>query len=85
MNEHQRGMIGVEEMAAYFGRTPQTWRRWVRQGRAPLPDHAVDKSWYYRRSVLAHFEETGKWPASVKFQRRAAASRIARIAEDSDV
>ncbi len=40
-------MVGPEEMAAFFSRSVKTWRRWVRTGRAPLPDQVIGAAWYY--------------------------------------
>jgi len=78
--EVKPGMVGPEEMAQLFGRSVQTWRRWVRTGRAPTPDQVIGSSWYYRRSMLEHMERTGKWPAGTTFRGRTAADRIVQSA-----
>ena len=76
-------MVGPEEMAAFFNRSVKTWRRWVRTGRAPLPDQVIGAAWYYRRSMLNHLERTGKWPEGTTFRGRTAASRIAQSAAET--
>jgi hypothetical protein len=53
-----------------LGINPDTWRKRVKAGTAPLPHYHMGNRSYYRRADLRYFIKHGRWPEGMKFNSR---------------
>lgn len=66
-------LVSHREVCDLLGVLPDTWRKRVQGGSAPLPHCRMGRMTYYRRVDVRAFVRTGRWPDRVKFRRRAPA------------
>ncbi len=51
----------VDEVARMRGVEPETWKQWVKEGRAPAPRADGKKPYYTRADVACYFHLAGRW------------------------
>lgn len=68
-----RRLINHRDVAELFGTSARNWRRWVTQGKVPLPHQQIGTLLLYDRKVINHRLATGLWPPGQKFRGREAA------------
>jgi hypothetical protein len=62
-----RIFLTLSEISERCGKTTETLRNWVARGSWPLPHDTIEKTMFFRRSVIEHWEKTGEWPEGTKF------------------
>lgn len=74
MGQSLRAMALIDNLALckLLSVKPNTWRKRVREGHAPLPFVYQGKRCYYRRADIVHYLKVGLWPAHMKFKGRPA-------------
>lgn len=63
-------LIDNLEVCRRLGVKPNTWRKRVTKGMAPLPFTSMGDRTYYRVADVQHFLRVGLWPATMKFRGR---------------
>lgn len=53
-----------------LGVKPDTWRKRVDRGQAPLPFTRQGARSYYRKADIRHFLKTATWPHTMRFRAR---------------
>jgi predicted DNA-binding transcriptional regulator AlpA len=46
----------------------ETIREWVARGEWPEPHAIVERTWFFAKSVVDYWLETGRWPEGTKFK-----------------
>jgi hypothetical protein len=60
-------LIDHLEVCHLLGVKPDTWRKRVGAGSAPLPHSRMGARSYYRRTDVKHFLRHGSWPTRMRF------------------
>jgi predicted site-specific integrase-resolvase len=63
-------LIDNLEVCRLLGVKPDTWRKRVRAGTAPVPHTTMGARTYYRRADVRHYARHGTWPSRVVFMAR---------------
>jgi len=61
-------LIDHIDMCRILGVKPDTWRKRIKIGTAPLPFSQMGSRTYYRIADLRHYLKQGAWPARMKFR-----------------
>lgn len=61
-------LIDNLEVCAILGVRPDTWRKRVQVGTAPLPHCRMGSRTYYRRVDVRRFLRLGRWPEGMVFR-----------------
>lgn len=61
-------LMSHREVAKLCGVTPRRLRYWAERGQWPTPHSIVEQTWFYRRDMIEHYLNTGKWPEWVRFR-----------------
>ena len=56
------------EVCRLLGVNPDTFRKRVSRGQAPLPHSTMGARTYYRSADIRHYLRQGTWPAAMKFR-----------------
>jgi hypothetical protein len=64
------GLIDNIDLCRLLGVKPDTWRKRVSVGTAPLPFSQMGNRTYYRISDVRYFLRKGQWPERLKFRNR---------------
>lgn len=54
-------------VAALCSIDTETLRDWVGRGIFPRPHSVFERTWLYKKSVVDHFIESGRWPEEASF------------------
>lgn len=65
-----KGLIDSLEVCRLLGVLPNTWRKRVSKGQAPLPHSIMGRLSYYRLADIRYRLNSGKWPAEMKFKNQ---------------
>lgn len=63
-------LIDNLEVCRQLGVKPDTWRKRVAKGLAPLPFTVAGARTYYRVADIRHYLRKGTWPARMAFRGR---------------
>lgn len=61
-------LIDNIEVCRLLGVKPDTWRKRLKVGTAPLPFTQMGSRTYYRAADVRHYLRKGMWPARVRFR-----------------
>lgn len=71
-------LITHRHVALMCDMTTETLRRRVGRGTWPEPHSIVERMWYYRRTDIQAYIDTGEWPPTMRFKPCEAATQIPR-------
>jgi hypothetical protein len=58
------------DVCELLGVRPDTWRKRINLGIAPIPHSRAGARGYYKRADVRAYIKTGQWPAGMKFRNR---------------
>lgn len=61
-------LVTHREVAEACSVDTETLRDWVAKGEFPEPHSVIERTWFYRVDVVAHWLETGEWPRGARFK-----------------
>jgi hypothetical protein len=68
--ETEAKLIDNIEVCRLLGVKPDTWRKRVQSGSAPMPFSRMGNRSYYRAADVRHYLRKGSWPARVRFRNQ---------------
>jgi hypothetical protein len=61
-------LIDHRQVARLLDKQVRQIRRWVQEGKWPLPHSVVGLLYFYRRDHVEHYLKTGRWPVGTKYR-----------------